>query len=257
VTSAARKLGEETAFRPEWVLEDGVTMSEGKVQDEASETMVDVLKTHAVLGGLDWAVERNRALRWNAMVPQYGVDPDVMLVEPSPPPEKNLKGVKTWLPGHHPPRVAFEVVSEETAEEDYLRKPEKYALSGTHELWIFDPLLAGPRGGHGPHRLQVYRRLPSGALSRVYAGEGPAHSAELGAWLVLTDGGRKLRLADDPEGKRLWPTAAEAERAQKERERAEKESALRERDELLRRIAALEAVGAPGRRPPGGRRKKS
>jgi hypothetical protein len=147
--------------------------------------------------------------------------------------------------------VAFEVVSEETAEEDYLHKPKKYALSGTRERWIFDPLLVGPRGAHGPHRLQVYRRLPSGALSRVYAGEGPAQSAELGAWLVLADGGRKLRLADDPEGQRLWPTAAEAERDQKERERAQKDAALRERDKLLKpsprwRLSAPRGENLPG-----------
>lgn len=33
---------------------------------------------------------------------------------------------------------------------------------------------------------------------------------------MTVDGGAKLRIADDPEGKTLWPTAAEAERAAKE-----------------------------------------
>ena len=61
--------------------------------------------------------------------------------------------------------------------------------------------------------LQVWRRDPRARFRRVYAGRGPARSEALGAWLVVTDQGRRLRLADDPEGTSLWPTDAEAEHA--------------------------------------------
>ncbi|HEU4538298.1 MAG TPA: hypothetical protein VFS00_29460 [Polyangiaceae bacterium] len=63
-----------------------------------------------------------------------------------------------------------------------------------------------------------------GQLGRVYAGPGPVRSPYLGAWLVAVEGAQRLRLADDPAGRRLWPTAEEAERAAKEAERAAKEA---------------------------------
>jgi hypothetical protein len=91
---------------------------------------------------------------------------------------------------------------------------------------------------------------------RVYAGEGPARSPTLGAYLVVTEGGRHLRLADDERATTLWPTAEESERAAKERalaataeeraatakERAAtaKERAAKER--ALARVAELEAA---------------
>jgi hypothetical protein len=78
-------------------------------------------------------------------------------------------------------------------------------------------------------------------MRRVYAGEGPARSPELGAWLVVVEGGRRLRVADDEAGERLWPTEAEAAeqaRAESEAARAEAE---REVAELRRRLSELEA----------------
>ena len=60
----------------------------------------------------------------------------------------------------------------------------------------FDPLLAGPTAHGGPIRLQVWERQAD-KLVRTYAGEGPTFSTSLGAHLVVVDGGRKLRIADD------------------------------------------------------------
>jgi hypothetical protein len=81
--------------------------------------------------------------------------------------------------------------------------------------------------------LQLWARDGRGELVRVYAGPGPVRSPYLGAWLVVTEGGKRLRLSDDRAGRRLWPTgeeaalaAKEAERAAKEAERAAKERAL-------------------------------
>jgi hypothetical protein len=150
--------------------------------------------------------------------------------------------------------VAVEVVSRDTAEKDYFEGPAKYAASGTRELWVFDPERRG-RGALGPSVLQVWRRMDDGAFRRVFAGDAPAYSDELGAWLVVTDGGTRLRLADDEAGERPWLTGEEAERAQaqaeRERAQAERERAQAERaqaqaeraraDALAERIAALEA----------------
>lgn len=57
----------------------------------------------------------------------------------------------------------------------------------------------------------------------TYAGAGPALSETLGAWLVATNGGSRLRVADDELGRQLWPTADEAEGIEKEAHRARAE----------------------------------
>jgi hypothetical protein len=71
--------------------------------------------------------------------------------------------------------------------------------------------------------------------------------------LVVTDGGLRLRIADDEAGISLWPTAEEAERAAKEAalaakeaalaakeaERAAKETALAEVERLREQLARL------------------
>ena len=126
-------------------------------------------------------------------------------------------------------------MSETNPHKDYSVGPDKYAASGTGELWIFDPLMAGPTGWGGPHRLQIWHRQPDGDFVRVYAGDGPARSPTLDAYVVPTDEGRKLRVADDALASRFWLTGEERDRAAKEEERAAKETALA-------RVAELEAA---------------
>ena len=41
----------------------------------------------------------------------------------------------------------------------------------------------------GPHRIQVWRWLDQDRFGRVYAGEGPAWSEALQAWVHATKGG--------------------------------------------------------------------
>lgn len=203
-----------------WVL-DEETAPESALHDEIIRLLVELLKAWAQRSTRDARVGRNLALRWNQALPRVGVDPDVCVVEPAPPEGDDTTSLCTWKPGHVAPRVAVEVVSEATAEKDYAEGPEKYAASGTGELWVFDPLKAGPSLRGGPFVLQVWRRDANGRFQRVYAGDGPAPSEALGAWLVVTDGGRRLRLADDAEGQQLWLTEAEAARAEIARLRGE------------------------------------
>jgi Uma2 family endonuclease len=193
-------------------------------------------------------VVRNLAVRWDGARPKVGLDPDIAVLRPPPPNAHDLRSLRTWLPGHVAPLLAIEVVSETNPHKDYVEAPDKYCASGTTELWIFDPLLSGPRVRGGPFRLQVWHRREDGDFVRIYAGAGPVKSPSLDAWLVPTDEGRKLRICDDEEATRFWLTPEEAERAAKEAERAakgavvaERDAAIEARDAAALRIAELEA----------------
>ena len=143
---------------------------------------------------------------------------------------------------HTAPRLAIEVVSPSTAEKDYTVSLDKYASSGALEVWVFDPRLKGPEAHGGPFVLQVWRRV-DGTFRRQYAGTGPARSAYLDAWLVVTDSGSRLRIADDAAGSQLWQSAEEAEQAAQsalESERAALESERAAKEAALARIAELE-----------------
>jgi len=222
-----------------WVLEDDVTMPESSEHEAAITLVKDVLRAWVTRTGRDATVYANLAVRWDEEHPTVGVDPDVCLVEPAPPDPK-LQSLLTWTPGHAAPRVAIEVVSRKTARKDYTEGPMKYAACGARELWVFDPERRGRGWMGGPWTIQVWRRSEEGAFRQVYAGKAPAYSDELGAWLVVTDGGTRLRIADDEAGARLWPTEAEAERMEKEAERARAEAERARAEALEARLAALE-----------------
>jgi Uma2 family endonuclease len=182
--------------------------------------VVDLLKAvlmHWVASAkIDALVASNLAVRWLQGAPRVGLDPDLCLVVPRPPDAAELESLRTWMPGQAAPALAVEVVSQGHPYKDYADAPVRYAAAGARELWVFDPLLAGPRALGGPTRLQVWTRAADGSLARAHAGEGPAFSPALGAWVQVVDAGSRLRVSDDEAGRRLWPTAAEAERAAKE-----------------------------------------
>jgi Uma2 family endonuclease len=190
--------------------------------------------------GRNALVCRNLAVRWDEARPQIGVDPDVCLIEPSPPEGAELDSLLQWKPGHEPLRVAVEIVSASRADKDYSQSPLKYAANGTYELWVFDPRLAGPRNHGGPYRLQMWRRDAEGDFLRVYAGDGPARSEALAAWVFVVHEGSSLRIADDAEGTSWWETGEEAERRTAQAERAAKEEAERRAERLAE---ALRAAG--------------
>lgn len=213
-------------LRSAWELSEE-TMPESVVHDQAVELLRAILAAWAARAGSAF-VARNLAIRWDEAHPQIGVDPDVSVLSPPPPDSADLRSVRTWVSGHAAPAIAIEVVSESNPHKDYAIAPDKYAASGTKELWIFDPLLAGPAAQGGPFRLQIWHRRDDGDLVRLYAGDGPVRSPSLGAFLVVTDEGRKLRIADDEAATSFWLTAEEAERSAKEA--------------ALARIAELEAA---------------
>ena len=238
VTQSSRLVGVRytvPTHRVGWELAEE-TMPESVVHDEAVELLKALLAFWAksATSASQAFVARNLAVRWDEHHPKVGVDPDICVVQPAPPDAADLTSVRTWLPGHAAPRLAIEVVSENNPRKDYAIAPDKYAASGVSELWIFDPLLAGPSTHGGPHRFQIWSRESDGDFTRIYAGAGPAFSPMMSAWLVAVDEGRRVRIADDEASTRFWTTAEENERAAKESERAQKESALA-------RVAELEA----------------
>lgn len=174
--------------------------------------------------------------QWIQGEPQVQISPDAFVVDalPQPLPE----AFQTWLPGHLPPRFALEVVSR-AWRKDYDDNPPKYAHLGARELVIYDHLHVDGKGARDRHTLQVFRRTAEGAFARVYAGAGPAFSAELDAWLVDTGAGsaRRLRLARDAAGAELVLSAEEELAAQRQ-------AMVAAADEIAALKAALAAARA-------------
>ncbi len=244
-------------MRDGWELSEE-RMPESVIHDRAVELLKALLSAWASRAAGEGAtpafVARNLAVRWDASRPAVGVDPDVSVFCPAPPGADALRSVRTWLPGHTAPILAIEVVSDSDPHKDYVVAPDKYAACGAQELWIFDPLLAGPQAHGGPHRLQIWRRSDEGGLTRVYAGDGPARSDVLGAFVVPTADGRELRVADDADATHLWRTpeeterlAAEIERHATDAERARAEVERQAKEAALARVAELEAALAARR----------
>ncbi|MBX3229837.1 MAG: Uma2 family endonuclease [Labilithrix sp.] len=214
-----------------WELYEG-TMPETELHSQAITLLEALLKYWARRWGA--RIVTRLPIRWVEEDARIGVDPDVAVLLPPPPVEEGaLESVFTWLPGHEPPLLAIEVVSKSNAHKDYSIAPAKYAASGTQELWVFDPLLCGPKQVDGPYRLQIWRRNGS-SFERIYAGTGPARSPALDAWVVATDDGRKLRVTSDAAATDFWLTEEEAAVAQKN-------AALAQKDAALARVAELEA----------------
>ncbi len=212
-----------------------------------------VLQIYLLL--VEWALKqpgqvriaRNLAVRWIETHPQSGIDPDICVLDSSPPgSELDLSSLCLWKPGHVVPRFCVEVVSANHPYKDYVEIVERYASLGAPELLVFDPLLQGPRSLGGPVPLQLWRRDTTGTFERVHFGEQPVHSNALDAWLIAEP--PRLIIARDRAGTQPWLTEAERERSEKERaiadgerERAEKEREQSARIELERRVSELEA----------------
>lgn len=222
--------------RSERFLLEEETMPEAPLHDQVLLMLHLLLQRWVERAGRQAHVARNLACRWDPHDARVGVDPDLCIIEPPPADLDTMKQLRPWE-GHAIPFLGVEVVSTTTAAKDYLDAPIRYARLGVRELWIFDPLGEGPVETGGPFRLQMWRR-DADRMSRVYAGTGPARSVELDVWLVVTDGGRRLRLADDELGTQLLPTPDEA-RARAEIARATVDA---ENADLRRRIAELEAA---------------
>lgn len=179
-------------------------MGQGAAHGEAVRLFV------AVLSALLAAQQRKAFVGWDVFVewdpndPRARVSPDTFLLDGQAP-DISPSIWRTWAPGCDPPRFALEIVSDKSRTKDYDTSPLRYAALGVEELAVFD---ATPRGDEA-FPLQLFRRSPRGQFLRVHAGAGPVESAVLGAWLVVADGGKHVRLARNAEGTELVPTAEE------------------------------------------------
>jgi Uma2 family endonuclease len=207
------------SFSERWTIPEE-TVPESAWHDACVELVKALLAAWIARSARSAAVYRNMAIRVRQDRPQVGFDPDVCVVEPAPLEGAELESLQLWRPEHAPPALVIEVVSPSHPFKDYAEIPEKCAASGVGELVVFDPKLCGPRTGGGPHLLQLWRRTADAHFTRVHAGNGPALSDVLGAWWLPVERARRLRITDDVDGTRLWPTAEE---------------------EALRRVAELEA----------------
>jgi hypothetical protein len=228
-----------------WVLPEG-TVPESIPHDDAAHYLQLVLLAWAAGSQVPVRIARNLAIRWLEEMPQIGIDPDVCVLCPPPPDVERLSSLRLWEPGHEPPPLCIEIVSQNHPHKDYAAIQDRYAAIGTRELVVFDPLLAGPAALGGPVALQLWHRDDLGLFERVHFGSAPLYSQVLGAWFV-PDGGL-LRIKNTPQDSDCWLTAEEQERAEKEQERAEKEQERAEKEQeraarldVERRLAELEA----------------
>ncbi len=218
----------------DWILPEG-TVPESTQHDATAQHLKHVLDSWARRCGRNVRAARNLAIRWLEDRPQIGIDPDVCVLEPAPDEFDDLGALCLWKPGHVSPSLCFEIVSKRHPHKDYTNVQDRYAAIACRELFVFDPLLAGPASLGGPVPLQVWQRDTTGVFERVHFGDEPAYSFVLDAWVLPR--GRLLEIADDRAGENLWLTAEDHERAEKERERVEKE---RERAEKERERAEKE-----------------
>jgi hypothetical protein len=217
-----------SSFPDSWLIpEDEVP--ESAWHDGCVELLRMLLVAWVESAARDAAVFRDMAIQVRRERPRVGWNPDLCLVEPAPAEAAVLESMRLW--DHSPPSFAFEAVSPNHPFKDYAVVPEKCALAGVTELCVFDPLLAGPRAQGGPWLLQLWRRASDGGFERVHAGDSPARSEVLGAFLLPDRNSRRLRIAERADGGEPWLTREEmALKREQEASKREQEASKREQE---------------------------
>ncbi len=159
---------------------------------------------------------------WAEGEPTKRIAPDLYVL-PGVRQDVVIRSWKTWQTGIVPSFV-LEIAGDDYAK-DYEDNPVLYGDLGVDELVIFDPH-ARPGSRSSRVRWQVYRRIRRRGLVRVEVSQSDrVRSKHLGTWLraVGTGDDVRVRIALGPHGDELYPTEAEAERAQRLRAEAEVE----------------------------------
>lgn len=123
------------------------------------------------------------------------------------------------------PQVAVEIVSESDARaRDWDAKLERYRHLGVTELVRFDSVAT-------EQPLRIWERVADELLERPLTQARAASRVLPGFWLAIEQPGvgLALRLSHDEQGAELFPTEAEASRAEAERRIRELEAELRRR----------------------------
>lgn len=215
-----------------WFLTDEADMGESYEHGEMIRLLLsclDVLADERGWTGRLWASDQFFA--WRPEHPLVRVSPDVYVLDDPPPPPRPASW-RTWVPGHRPPTMAIEIVSEDWRK-DYQDAPAKYWQLGCAELIVFDPDAVSASVSLGERvPLQLYRLDADGAYVQVHAGSTPVRCEAIDAYfIVVTDGATvRLRIARDAAGHDLVPSLAEAREQSRARVR-----------ELEARLASLDS----------------
>jgi Uma2 family endonuclease len=172
------------------------------------------------------SVGGDQFIYWDAAQPRQCIAADAFVRLGQP--DSRFKTWKVWERGA--PELAIEILSESDAD-SVEQKVVKYASIGVSELVAFDPECE-------PSRLRVWDRLQGDLIERELTGTAAISKVLPGYWVVSVDErhGATLRLAHDAEGKRLFPTPAEAEAEARKTEASALERRIRELEaELARR----------------------
>jgi len=168
--------------------------------------------------------------------PHARVAPDIYIL-PGVSADAHVTSWKTWESGIVP-SLAIEIVSQRRSK-DYYDAPGRYQDIGVEEFIIFDPHWATRVRGEG-RCWQVYRQLDSQLRLVDSSREDRVRSKVLGCWLRSIGSERdvRVRLGVGDNGHTLFPTAEEAERAEKEAALEREQLALAEIERLRRELAA-------------------
>lgn len=209
-------------FSEHWIVPEEIPVPEAPWHDLCLEYLRALLVAWVARTARSATVFRDIKVGVRRDEPRVGFNPDVCIVEPALPDATELDSLKLWEPSPGPPAFAFEAVSRNHPYKDYSTAPEKCGVVGVQELVVFDPHLAGPRAAGGPWLLQVWRRGADDTFERVYAGDGPAWSEYLGAYLLPNRADRRLGIASASDGSGRWLTREEEaeHRAEEERRKA-------------------------------------
>jgi Uma2 family endonuclease len=148
--------------------------------------------------------------------------PDVMVIDDLVIEELDQDSTASYYVGEDgpPPRVAFEISSNETWKIDLDEKPTKYAAIGIAEYFVFDPNVPGLWKGEWQEYGRLlgwrkqsdndqYQEIPKDKAGRLW-------SEQLESWLVVE--GKLLRLYTADGQLRLTKDEAEQRRADAERQ---------------------------------------
>jgi Uma2 family endonuclease len=181
-------------------------MGENSLQRFISELFRPLVEEHlAALRGPTF-VGADQYVGWDADDPEKVLSPDVYVL-PGVEPGEEFDFWKVWQTGIVP-SFALEIVSKRK-KKDYATVPPLYGELGVGELIIFDPRYRRRREGL---RFQVYRKVARRGFVRVEATNADrVRSRALGCWIRVVGEGKaqRLRLAAEPAGDVLVPTAAE------------------------------------------------
>jgi Putative restriction endonuclease len=217
-------------------------MGEGSLQRFISEALRPELERLFTARGEPAFVGADQYVGLDPHDPRSVVAPDVYVL-PGVVPGEDFDFWRVWQTGIVP-SFALEIVSSRKGK-DYVDAPQRYAALGVRELVILDPRYKRRRGVG--FQWQVYRLHAKRGFVRVDAtNEDRVRSSVLGCWLRAVGTGKnlRLRLAADPAGEALVPTAAEAAQTALVAER----TARMEAEAEITRLRAQLGIGFVGGR---------